>query len=168
MGKHEFYECIWNIRHLDINGKVIWGTEHKNILVDGGEKAIIDSFFRDKDSIYFASANFYIGLYYGTMTEDSTLTTIPSEPSGYGYARQACERSVVGWPLIEQDDGDWRVVSKEISQLAVGGDIGPVNGAFIGTSLSNSGTLIGAVSFGVDRIILSGEAIYFQLKVKLK
>jgi len=169
--KHKFYECIWNIKCVDMNGKLRWEEEHPNILVDEGEKAILDVFFRDKDSLYFSDLDnpkFYVGLYRGTVTESTILATIPNEPTGNGYARLVCERSSVGWPTIEQDEGDYRVISKEFTLTASGGTIGPVNGAFIGTSSDNSGVLIGAVAMSIERTILSGDTIIFQMRVKLK
>lgn len=169
--KHKFYECIWNIKCVNKDKKLLWEEEHPNILVDQGEKALLDVFFRAKDNTYFSDSvnpKFYIGLCKGTVSESTILATIPGEPSGNGYSRLACERSDVGWPTIEQDAGDYRVISKELSLTALGGSIGPVNGAFIGTSLDNSGSLIGAVVMVIERTVLAGDIIIFQLRVKLK
>jgi len=171
MSKHKFYECIWNIKCLDKNKKLLWEEKHPNILVDQGEKALLDVFFRGKDNLYFSDTvnpKFYIGLYKGTVSESTILATIPNEPSGNGYSRLACERSDVRWPTIEKNEGDYRVVSKELSLTASGGSIGPINGAFIGTSLDNSGSLIGAVAMVIERTVLVGDTIIFQLRTKLK
>jgi len=168
MGKHKFYECIWNIKCFSSDKELLWEEEHPNILTDEGEKAILDVFFRNKDSSYFSSSVFYIGLHKGTVSESTILATIPNEPSGNGYSRLVCERSDIGWPTIELNEGDYRVVSKELSLTASGGSIGPVNGAFIGTSLNNSGSLIGAVAMVIERTVLAGDTIIFQLRVKLK
>jgi len=171
MGKHNFYEALWNIKHIR-DGKVIWEIkDKKNILCDEGEKAIVDTFFRGNAATYFGVTDFYIGLYNGTISEATKLTNIPSEPSGItgmGYSRQKCERSSIGFPTLEQDDGNWRVVSKEIELIATGGDIGPVNGAFLGTSLNNTGSLIGAIAMGVERTVVAGDKIIFQMRIKLK
>jgi len=167
MKKHLFYDCEWHIRHIR-DGKIIYEEKTKNILVDEGEKAIVDTFFRNNASSYLSSDVFYIGLHKGTVSESTTLATIPNEPVGNGYSRIECERSNVGWPTLEQNDGDWQVVSKEIGLTAAGGDIGPVNGAFLGTSLDNFGVLIGAVAMKIERTILAGDTIIFQLTVKLK
>ena len=173
MSKHKFYECIWNIKCFNRNKKLLWEEEHPNILTDEGEKAILDVFFRGKDSSYFSdlvNPKFYIGLCKGTVTESTILATIPGEPGlgVNGYNRSACERSDIGWPTIEKDEEDYRVVSKELSLTAVGGSIGPVNGAFLGTSLDDSGTLIGAVAMIIERTVLAGDTIIFQLRTKLK
>lgn len=171
MGRHKFYECIWKIRCFDKNKKLLWEEEHPNILVDQGEKTILDVFFRGKDSLYFldlVNPKFYIGLHKGTILESTILATIPNEPSGNGYSRLACERSDIGWPTIGQHEGDYRVVSKELSITASGGSIGPINGAFVGTSLDNSGSLIGAVAMIIERTVLAGDTIVFQLRVKMK
>jgi len=168
MGKHDYYEALWTIKHVRA-GKIIWEIKDKeNILVDQGEKAIVDTFFRSNAATYFGVTDFYIGLYNGTISESTTLATIPSEPSGYGYSRQKCERSSIGFPTLEQDDGNWRVVSKEITLDATGGDIGPVNGAFLGTSLDDTGYLIGAIAMGTERTVVAGDSIIFQMRIKLK
>ncbi len=167
MGKHSWYECIWDIEHIR-NGKIIYQEQTKNILVDEGEKAIGEVFFRDKAAIYIPSDTFYIGLYRGSVSESTTLSTIPNEPSGNGYGRESIERSAVGWPTVELHEGDWRWVSKQVSITASGGSIGPVSGAFLGTSLDNAGLLIGAVAMAVERTVIAGDTIAFQMRAKLK
>jgi hypothetical protein len=166
--KHEWYECIWCIRCFDKNGGLVWKEERSNILVDEGEKAVVDTFFRKNDSTYFASDNFWTGLCKGSISEETTLVTVPNEPSGYGYSRLQIERSNVGFPTLDQYEGHWRVTTKEVELTAVGGDIGPINGAFLCTSSDNSGVLIGAVAIDPERTILAGETIYFQLKMRQK
>ena len=169
MGRHNQYECRWNFRHIR-KGQVIFEFKDKqNILVDSGEKAMVDSFFRKKTSLYFPQGDyFYVGFYKGTITEETTLSSIPNEPVGSGYARIAIERSAIGYPTLEQDEGHWRVVSKEITFTAAGGDIGPLNGAFLCTSSDATGALIGAVATGVERTIISGDQAILDVKYKQK
>jgi len=170
MSWRDRYSCLWTFQHIR-NGKVIYEFRDKpNILVDEGEKATIDTFFRNNASLYFAADYFYIGLYKGTITESTTLATIPNEPAvANGYSRVSIERSSVGFPTIEQDDdGNWRVVSKEITYTASGGNIGPVNGAFLCTSSDDTGALIGAVASSVERTILSGDNSKISLKFRQK
>jgi len=163
------YECLWTVTQRR-QGKVIWEiVDKKNMLVDSGEKAIIDTFFRNNGSNYFGMTDFWIGLYNGTLAEATVLSTLPNEPPTlYGYSRMRVERSAVGWPTIEKHEGDWRVVSKTLTLTASGGDIGPVNGSFLCTSSDNTGTLIGSLSFGVERTIIDGDGIDITMKAKLK
>jgi len=170
MSWRNIFECRWNFQHIR-NGEVIFEfKDRKNILCDEGEKAMVDTFFRKNASLYFSDDYFYIGLYKGTVVETSTLSTIPKEPAAsYGYSRLAVERSSVGFPTIEQDeDGNWRVVSKEITYTASGGDIGPINGAFLCTSSNDTGALIGAVAAGIDRTIKAGDQSKLSLKFRQK
>jgi hypothetical protein len=160
-------EHIWIMRHIH-NGEVIFEMEKKNIIPDEGEKAFVDTFYRDNGAVYFASPMFWVGLYQGNVSESTTLTTIPNEPSGSGYSRQSIERSAVGWPTIEQHEGDWRVVSQTISFTATGGNIGPVSGAFLATSSDDSGVLMGALSFVFERTIPAGDIIEFEIRSKQK
>ena len=131
---------------------------------------MVDVFFRKRDDVYFTGDYFYIGLYRGTVIETTTLSTVPNEPAAlYGYSRLAVERSTTGFPTLEQaDDGNWRVVSKEVTFTASGGDIGPVNGAFLCTSSDNSGAIMGAVAVGVERTIKAGDSSIVSLKFKQK
>jgi len=165
--KHEWWECIWDIKHVR-DGRVIWEMEHGNILVDEGEKAMGEVFFRNKGSLYLPGDVFYIGLSKGSISESTILATIPNEPTGNGYQRLQVERDNIGWPTMEQHEGDWRWISKELTLSASGGSIGPVDGAFLCTSLDNSGALIGAVAMPVERTVPAGDKIIFQLRAKLK
>jgi len=160
-------EQIWTIRQIR-NGKVIYEETKKNIIPDEGEKALVDTFYRKNDSLYFAADLFCIGLYRGSISEATTIHTIPNEPSGNSYSRQPIERSSVGWPTIEKHEGDWRVVSKTVTITASGGDIGPVSGAFLCTSSDDSGVLLGAVAMTIVRTIPAGDKIEFEIKAKQK
>jgi len=161
-------EQIWKVRQYH-KGKVIYEEEKKNIVVDEGEKAFVDVFYRGNSSVYFAATPlFWVGLYQGSISEATVLTTIPNEPASAGYARQSIARTTLGWPTIEKHENDWRVVSVQISFTAVGGNIGPVSGAFLCTSLDNSGVLIGALSMTFERTIPAGDVIEFEIRAKHK
>lgn len=164
-----FISQFWDIRHIR-NGKVIYEEKNKkNILVDQGEKAIVDIIYRKKDTLYFSADMFYIGLYKGSISESTILTTVPGEPTTGGYSRLQCERSDVGWPTIEKDgNNNWRVVSKWLELTAVGANIGPVSGAFICTSSDNSGTLFGAIAMSVERTVVPGDKIQFRVRALQK
>jgi len=139
------------------------------MLMREGEKAIVDTFFRNRANVYFGTGvhKLYVGLYHGSISKDTALATIPGEPSGSGYSRQVIDRSVDGFPTLEQnEDLDWQVVSVEISFEAVGGDIGPVDGYFVCTSADNSGTLIGTVPFKTERTIKAGDKAIIQVQAK--
>ncbi|MHA1138679.1 MAG: hypothetical protein ACTSSE_19550, partial [Candidatus Thorarchaeota archaeon] len=72
------YECLWTVTQRR-QGKVIWEiVDKKNMLVDSGEKAIIDTFFRNNGSNYFGMTDFWIGLYNGTLAEATVLSTLPN------------------------------------------------------------------------------------------
>lgn len=162
-------ECRWTIQQRRA-GRVIWQIANKkNMVVDTGERAIVDAFFRNNASNYFGMTDFWVGLYSGSIAETTVLSTIPGEPAAlYGYSRNRIERSTVGWPTIEKHEGDWRVVSKTITLTASGGLIGPVNGAFLCTSSDDTGTLIGAIPFDVERRILDGDEVDIVINSKMK
>jgi len=163
MGKHKWYEGIWEIQHIR-NGKVIWSEIKRNNLVDQGEKSMLDTYFRALN----APVVFYVRLANDTIQETDTLADIQNEPSGNGYSPQLLERSAVGFPILEADLGDWRVVSKTITFTASGGEIGPVNLAFLATSSDNTGLLLAYITTTVERTILDGDSVNVSMKVKLK
>lgn len=168
MGHHKWWDCIWDMTFRDPDGNIIGRERKKNILVDQGEKAVVETFLRANDAAYFPSTDFYIGFYRGSIAETTTLLTVPNEPSGNGYSRQVIHRSVAGWPTIEKDDGDYRAISEEVTFTSTGGDIGPFSGGFLCTSLDNLGYLISAVASSAERTILSGASMSLSLKVKVK
>jgi len=160
-------EQIWTITQKR-NGRILWAETKKNLIVDEGEKALVDTFYRNLAATYFVTADFWVGLYYGSLAETTVLGTIPEISAINGYARVQIERSVVGWPTIEFHENDWRVVSKTITMTASGGNIGPVNGAFLCTSSNNTGVLIGGVAMSMSRTIPAGDDIEFTIKAKQK
>ena len=166
--KHPFWDCIWDITHRDVNGNVVYFERKKNSFVNQGEEVALEVLLRNQDTIYLPDDAFYIGMYRGTISETTTLLTVPNEPVGNGYDRVTIARSTVGWPVKEQIDGDWRMTSLEVSYEADGGDIGPISGAFMCTSSDNTGRLICAVASSVERTILAGETMSLTMKVKCK
>ena len=127
----------------------------------------METLFRDRASNFFGDDDFFVGLYYGTISKATVLATVPGEPTGNGYVRNRIERTAVGWPTLESSNGDWRIVSKQVSLTASGGSIGPVQGAFVCTSSDDTGTLISYIAFGIERTILAGDEVTMQIKNKL-
>ena len=162
------YEARWTVKHIRA-GRVIWSIEDKkNLLTNEGQRAILETFFRDRASNYFGMTNFWLGMYRGTLSKTSVLSTVPNEPSTNGYVREEIERDSVGFPTIELNDSDRRIISKEVEFTAVGGDVGPVNGAFLCTSSDNTGVLVGSLSFGIERTIKAGDLMTAKMKIKVK
>jgi hypothetical protein len=162
------WDCIWDFKHFDRNNNLIWSDSQHNSIVDEGEEVTIEVLLRNRANVYIPTNSFWVGFYRGSIAESTTLLTVPNEPTGNGYSRKEVERSTVGWPTKEKDDGDWRVVSKDISFKAVGGDIGPLSGAFLCTSSDNTGRLFCAVASKLERTIASGETLTMNMKVKCK
>ena len=165
--KHKWFDSIWNIKVVDKQGKIVWEDEGKNSLTDEGEEAMIETFFRAAAG-YTPSA-FYIRLCNDTLTETDTLTTVAGEPvSTYGYVGQLVERTTVGFPTKELSDGDYRLISKEVTFTAVGGDIGPVTTAFLATTNDSTGKLVAFRALQVTRTITDGNSAIIAFRVKVK
>ena len=163
MGKHQFYNAVWSFRHVR-KGKVIWEEEKRNALVDQGESSMLDTFFRGLN----VPSEFYIRLARSTILDTSVLNDIANEPSGNGYAAALIERSAVGFDTLELDEGDYRVISKEVSFTASGGDIGPISVAFLSTTSDNLGLLLAFVNLSLERTILDGDSVYCRMRIKLQ
>lgn len=161
---HQFYDSRWDVKHIR-DGKIIWEmTDIRNALVDEGEKNMLNTYFRQAEE----PSEFYIRLCYDSLVETDTLATIQNEPVGNGYTPQLVERSVTGFPTIEMDLGDWRIISKEVQFNAVSGDYTPVNTLFLATTSDNTGKLLAFVNMRIERTVLSGDVLLASLKIKLK
>lgn len=155
---------VWSITHKDKHGNILYHEEKHNTLADEGEAMMLNSFLRNTDN----PTQFYVRLCNDSLDKTDTLASILGEPSGNGYMAQLVERSAVGFPTIEMHMGDYRVVSKEVTYTAAGGDIGPVNTAYLATTPDNTGKLIAFVGLSMSRTILDGDSMIVQLRIKLK
>ena len=165
--KHDWFNSIWNVKCVDKEGKILWEEEGRNSLTDEGEEAILETFFR-ADTLY-TPTQFYVRLCNDSLLETDTLITILNEPASvYGYSAQLVERSTTGFPTKELDSGDYRLISKDVTFTAVGGDIGPVITAFLATTSDNSGKLIAFKSLPVTRTITTGNSGIISIRIKMK
>lgn len=164
MGKHKWYVGIWEITHFDKNGKVKHHEEIRNSLANEGESIMLDSFFRGLNS----PTTFFIRLCHDSLDEADTLLTVQNEPVGNGYAPIELERSTTGFPTLELHDGDYRLVSKQVTFTASGGDIGPVNTAYLATTSDNSGKLVCFAGLSVERTVLDGEYMLMRYRITLQ
>lgn len=152
----------WEIIHYDRNGNMLYHEIELNDLADEGEKNMLETFFRAEN----APTTFYLRLYNDTPAETDGLADLTGEPSGNGYSAKEIERSSTGFPTIEQDSGDWRVVSKTVQFVASGGSIGPVTYMVLATSSDNSGKLIGYKALSQSRTLADGEKLDCTLRIK--
>lgn len=164
MKRHLWFDNVWTVQHKR-NGKVIWQDSGRNGLADAGEEAMLETFFRGR--ALYEPTEFYVRLCNDTLVETDTLVTITGEPSANGYAPQLLERSTVGFPTKELDEGDYRIVSKEVTFAASGGDIGPVTTAFMATTSDNSGVLIAFRALSLVRTVIDGDEMVVQMRIKL-
>lgn len=169
MGKHKFYDSWWTLKQIR-GGKVIWSMDKKNSLVDEGEESILEDFFRAQAA--YTPAEFYVRLCNDTLAETDNLVTILNDMGAAspvnGYSAQLLERSTTGFPTKELDSGDYRIISKELTFTAAGGNIGPVTTAFLATTSDNTGKLIAFVDLAMTRTILDGDSMVVQMRIKLQ
>ena len=168
---HPFYHAIWTIKHINKDGEVLHEEQTRNALVDQGESLMLDVFFRNLNS----PTQFYARLCnQAGLDEASTLPTILGEPAiagdpvWTGYAPQLIERSATGFPTLELNAGDYRVISKQVVFTATTGEIGPVSALYLATTTNNSGSLIAFVILSMSRTLLAGDSLIASFTVKLQ
>jgi hypothetical protein len=161
--RKKFWDGLFTFELRDKDGLLIAEFQRPNALTYQGESVLLDLFFRGLN----APAQFYFRLCNDTLDVGDVLTTITGEPTSNGYAPQLIERSDIGWPTIELHDGAYRVVSKQVTITASGGDIGPVNTGYIASTLDNTGILVAFVNFDVPRTILNGSSLLAKYQVTL-
>ena len=145
-------------------GNVTWKKKIHNALTNQGENSVLNTYFRATTQ----PTAFYFRLCNDSLDVGDALTTIVGEPASInGYEPKIIERTDVGWPTIELNEGAWRIVSKQVTITASGGDIGPVNTGFLATTLNNTGLLVAFVNFDVPRTILDGSSLIARYQVKL-
>lgn len=162
--KKKGWAGVFEFTARDRDGNILWTEEAKNALVDEGENQVLD--------VYLLGATppsgFYLRLFNDTPVETDTLADLTGEPSGYGYAPIAVERSSTGWPIFALNSGDWQATSKTVTFQASGGSIGPVSTCVMATSSDSSGKFISFAALSQSRTLADGESLDVTYKVKLQ
>lgn len=155
---------IAKIIHRDRAGNVIDVAYAYNAagMVNGGENAMLDSFFRNQNH----PAGFKLRFYNDTVAETDTPTDLLGEPSGNGYAPLTIARNTTDWPTLALDSGDWKVTSKVGTMQATGGSWGPVNTMCLVTSDATE-RLLAFYDLPIPKTLLSGETFDCSFSVKL-
>lgn len=101
----------------------------------------------------------YLGLYKDVTEPAETISLSDlSEVSGFGYSRATLSRGI--W-VITDNEAEYA----QQTFLASGGDWGDVYGYFIGTTLDNSGILLGIEHFSSHYTILDDKGIKITPKL---
>lgn len=131
-----------------------------------GEEAFLAMLFQGDASIVPAAGNFYLGLCNQTPDKADTMLDITTEPNvANGYAREIITRDVTGFPIIEQVNGESRIVSLVLNFAASGGDFSAsFTRAFLTTSAAGSGGILLAYSGAYSSPILLTNGQSQQIK----
>lgn len=162
---------IWDVRHLDRHGRVIWTDHGRNITHDEGEEYIIKTAFTEELAV---PTSFYLGLddrdgvTNPAPAEADTLTDLAGEPSANGYGRIGIASDGTDW-TSQQDggSGDWEALSKQCTFTASGGDWPVVSTMFLATSSDATGRLLVTKALSQDRTVLDGESLVCTLTVRI-
>lgn len=156
----------WNIRCLDSDGGLKWEELLvRNLLHDEGEEAILGAAYTEG---YTVPAAYYIGLDdRASIAEGDSLTDLVGEPAVGGYARQAVNSDATDWTL-EQDAGDWQVVSKTVTFTPSGASYPAVLNMFLcDVATGTSGKLHASVALSQERTVLDGDSLQTDITIKL-
>ena len=164
--RHKWWYGVWDFYHWDKDGNLIWHETVENALADEGEQLVLDVFLRGA-----AHGSFYLGLADDEPVDDWSMTDLTGEPPGTnGYARQAIERSAVGWPILALDAGDFMATSKLVTfGPATPGTIGPVTIMFLTNTLTGTGgAFIAWAALSGPRTLQIDESLGCKMKIKQK
>lgn len=153
----------WHVVYRNKSGKILSEFTKDNFLTNLGEKQVLLALFRGETvpDIY------QVGLFYGTLFEESTIIQVPNEPSGNGYSREVLQRQSSDFPIIALDEGDYVLYTKTITITALGGNIGPVDGAFMSSvDEDDIEVLFSVMSMPTNITINNGESLEFTIKIK--
>lgn len=134
-----------------------------NALTDGGENAILESFFRNNHT-----PTFYLGLWNdGAIAETDTIATLTSEVSGTGYARIAVTRGTSDWGAAALESGDHKTTSAT-KQFSAGGTWTQAQDlVLVSPSSGTTGTLYAWIALSPARTLANGDTLDVNMGVKL-
>ncbi len=135
-----------------------------NFLVNEGENAILESFFRDNHT-----PTFYFGLWNeGALSETDTIATLTQEVTvGDGYARIAVVRGTTDWGAAAPDAGDEKTTSATKTFSATGTWTQAQMLGLVSPASGTTGTLYAGVALTTARTLVNGDDLNVSMGVKL-
>lgn len=173
---------IWNVRHIDKDGKVLWeDKEVHNMFHDEGELVMVTSLFAQAYSTYgvtpISNWAMYIGLdNRSSLAEANTLASLTGEPSGFGYARQilACNQDGTSGKdfVITQPAAAYQAASKTVTFTASGGAWSAVQNCFLCThpTATTSGQytrLLCSLALSTIRTLQNGDSLQVSMNIAI-
>lgn len=158
------FHSYFHFQHRDANGKVIWEEFIHNVVHDEGEQYILEVVFTEIQSPPF---NYYIGLDNRVgISEADNLGSLVDEPTGInGYARQDVRSDDTGF-TVAQVGGAYQALTKVVTFTATGGSWGPVDKAFLTTTIGAGGKLICTAALSEDRTLIDGETLDVSMYIQ--
>ena len=154
---------IESIEHYR-NNKCIWDAkELSNTWHDIGQQFLLSIAF-DTDNGYSVPDTYFVGLdNRDTISASDTISGLVNEPTTNGYTRQTLS-SANGFAITTLS-GLTKAVSGNISFIATTGSWGPVQNAFLTTTLGNTGVLIASVALGTSRTVLANDTLSIRFRL---
>lgn len=169
MGKFHFI-TIDEISLISKEGDVLWKRENlKNLFHLDGEEFILKALFNGgNDPNEFIPDEYYFGLdNRSTIALDDSMTSLVSEPTTFGYARQSLS-SIDGFTVLEVSADVIRAQSVILIFQANGGTWGPVANLFMTDEAGSGGFLISSVATGSTFTVEDGQAVSLRMTFGLQ
>lgn len=149
--------------HSDRDGKVLWYAENiPNIMHTQGQQFILTTLFAGGS----IPGSYYVGLdNRSTVNQADTLANLVGEPTSFGYSRQTLSPQSGFTPMF--DSANWTVLSNNLLFTATGGNIGPIQNAFLTTGSAMQGFLISTIQLPRSKTINNTETFSFRISLGL-
>ena len=159
---------IIEIKHLDVDGTVLWKQEHiHNIIHNEGEEYILRAAFTGGRVSSVIPDNYYVGLDNRSVVDvTDTMDDLVGEPATFGYERQPIASS--GDFVINFQDDHYIAQSPIIAFQASGGTWGPVVNLFFTNLINNTGYLISTATFDSAFSVQSGQSVTLRVNMLLR
>ena len=166
------WRALYDFKHSDKNGNILWEDKAYNALTDEGESAILDIIFRGAS----APSSFYFGLLTGASPVPAETTTMSGinevSNTGEGYARIAVARNSTDFPTLALDSGDYQVSSLtkqfENTDGVTSWDTAEYLMLTDTASGSSGATFWAYVALSTPRTLAPGDKLDVSLNVKLQ
>ena len=133
-----------------------------NILLNEGERNLLDEYFRGQNT----PPTFWLGLHSGDIAETATLANI-TEPSQLGYGRKQLARSTTGWPTLAIDADDFQVTGATVTFESNQTSWLQVNRIFLASQQTGAvGSVLLEAPLTIPRVLASQDTLAITAKIK--
>ena len=134
-----------------------------HVLSAKGEQYILQTAFSEETTV---PVQFYICVHNNTLTRESVMTDITTEPVGNGYARQPVSSNNTDI-VITLSSGDYLASLKSVTFAATGSWSIVSKASLVTTISGTSGIVIATWDLAAPRTLTNGDSIVVSLQLLL-